>query len=61
MVTAAAPQLTERLGEGALEARDWLCDVISKDDDSRTRSLAGSALAAIDAKVREELRVDMVA
>nr|CAB3266897.1 telomere length regulation protein TEL2 homolog [Phallusia mammillata] len=58
MVTASAPQLTDRLGEAALEARAWLCGVISSDEDEQTRALAANTLTMMDLKAREELRLD---
>ena len=57
MTTLSVRALTERLGDLALDARDWLCNVVARDDDAQAQQLAANALALMNSKVREELGV----
>lgn len=58
MTTLAVRALTERLGDVALDARDWLCDVVAHDDDMKAREMASNTIALINGKVRKELGMD---
>ena len=58
MTTLAVRALTDRLSDVALDARDWLCDVIEHDEDAKAREMASDAIAMISSKVRKELGMD---
>ena len=58
MVTLSVRSLTQRLGDAALDARDWLCDVLDRDDDTQARQMASSCLALMSSKVRDELSAE---